>query len=151
MKDKSKYLWIYSLMLLGVAVILIIAGSLSLGRISMNKENNLEVLNTAAKESISSLSDENKSLQELVIQSNKEKVQLEENVKQLEEENMKLKVNMENIEKIIKADELYKNKKYSESAEIILTMENTEHLEQNFKIIYDELYAKLKKAGKIQE
>ena len=137
MKRNSKYLWIYSFVVLAVAVILIVYGSLTFGRAKDQNEFNI-----AARESIAQLSDQNKTLRESL---NKMEA---ENASYMEA-NLKYEEIVKSTENLFLADELYTNRKYKESAEKILEIKNVENFSPEAKKSYHKLDKSLTGLGVI--
>ena len=145
MNKKSKFFWVYSIALFSVAFILILFSAFT-GVRYKDEQYKAETLYQGAQSSAVSLTDENEELKN----DNKEK---ETKINELSEENKKLHESVDTLtmeknyvimqtENLLKAESLWKNKKYSEAKTVFDDLDTNVFSEYAL-AKYNELKAKM--------
>ena len=146
MKDKSRFLWIYCIILFTSALILILVSAVTQQKLSRDMETYREKLShqeglfQGAQKSLVTLNKENQILHEKIKELEEKINKLQEEIKQnnediakLQEQSDMIKISVDNL---LKAEEFFKKKQYIESASHLVKV-NYELLSEDTKKIYD--------------
>lgn len=145
MKNKSRYFWIYSIILFSIAFILILFSSFT-GVRYKDEQYKAEALYQGAQTSAVSLTDENEALK-------KENSEKGAEIKKLTDDNKSLKKDVDRLtmeknyvieqtENLLKAERLLENRRYDEAREVFLNLD-TNVFSENALAKYDELKRKI--------
>lgn len=150
MKIKSKFIWLYSILLFSAALLLILISTLSQSRLTpsnaLTQQDEQQAFNQTIQRSVTDLIKENETLRAEVNSSN-------EKIKQLENESSAISIDAKQKEQanranefLIEAELLFNTGKYADSRDALQNV-NAALLSDQGKVLYDWLKDKLSKKG----
>ncbi|MDD3766949.1 MAG: hypothetical protein PHF89_07155 [Eubacteriales bacterium] len=150
MKDKSKFIWLYSVIMFTAAILLILISSLSQSRLSpseaMAKESEQQAFNQTIQNRVTDLVSENEKLRNEIKNFSQKIEQLEQNSESIKNEIKEKNLANEANEYLIQAEMLFNLGKSKESFEMLKNV-NSFALSENGKQLYDWLREKLAAKG----
>ncbi|OQB15266.1 MAG: hypothetical protein BWY15_00637 [Firmicutes bacterium ADurb.Bin193] len=150
MKEKTKFIWLYSVLLFSAAVLLILISSLSQSRLSpsetLTQQSEQQAFNQTVQKSITDLIKENEALKESLGKANDRIKTLEGEAQSAEAESISAKQTSEATEFLLEAELLFNKGRYAESRNTLQNV-NALILSEQGRQLYDWLSDKLIKKG----
>ena len=150
MKEKSKIIWLYSIIMFTAAILLILISSLSQSRISpsevMAKESEQQAFNQTIQNRVTDLVSENEKLRNEIKIFSEKIQQLEQDSEGIKNEIKEKNLAHEASEYLIQAEMLFNLGKNQESFEMLKNV-NSFALSENGKQLYEWLRGKLSAKG----
>lgn len=150
MKDKSKFIWLYSIIMFTGAILLILISSLSQSRLApseaMAQESEQQAFNQTIQNRVTDLVSENEKLRNEIKSFNEKFEQLEQDSASIKTEIKEKDLTNEANEYLIQAEMLFNLGKNPESFEMLKNV-NSFALSENGKQLYDWLTDKLVAKG----
>lgn len=150
MKNKSKFIWFYSVLLFSASILLILISSLSQSRLlpsnSLSQQDEQQAFNQTIQRSLTDLVSENESLRKQIAEANEKIDKLSGEATSLTAEAKEKNLASEAAEFLMESEMLFNTGKYAASRDTLQNV-NALILSDNGKQLYDWLKGKLVKKG----